>query len=171
VFFLCCLLWACDETGERVSHENNPSDLIAEFTAEENLDTTIGEPETSEVELIFFDAHAHIVPGSDEFELIDFLESSPVEAMVILGPVDTTALQEDRGDLFVSFAWEDAAATSLDSVVEQLDAGAQGIGEISIRHFPSGPEQLADENEADSEFLMSLYALASERNVPIHNSF
>ena len=56
-------------------------------------------------------------------------------------------------------------ATTLAFVQLQLDAGALGIGEISLRH--SGPAPLAANIPADEATAMALYTAASTRALPV----
>lgn len=135
-------------------------------------------------ELALFDAHDHLDTSTleDGYEDLAALAAGGVEAgVLVLGPPNSNdfsfalALQAEspvavrvfsRPPTFTAAGGvKTYTQDSVDTVEDELDAGARGIGEMKLRH--SGPPVLAVEIAANQAFAMEIYALAEERGVPI----
>lgn len=135
-------------------------------------------------ELALFDAHDHLDTSTLEagYDDLAALATGGVEAgAILLGPPNfnhftfALALQAESPVAVRVFSMPPTftaaggvktyTQNSVDSVKDELDAGARGIGEMKLRH--SGPPVLAAEIAANQVFAMEIYALAEERGVPV----
>ena len=66
---------------------------------------------------------------------LKLIDSENFMYMVILGTLNSISLQDKYPDKIISFAYLDPENMDLDALRDDLDAGAQGIGELIIRHF------------------------------------
>ena len=135
-------------------------------------------------DMMLFDAHDHLRVSSQAEAIanLDALAAEGVAAgMLALGTPDsedlaiTIALQQ--ASPYAVFAFVNPPAvldgmgektfdeTTLAEVQTQLDAGAFGIGEVSLRH--SGPPALGADIPADDPGALALYAEASTRDVRV----
>ncbi len=130
-------------------------------------------------ELVLFDAHIHLLPGEDPEDLVDLVAGAGVEGMAVLGMDDARPLQAAHPDFVRAFAFiprGDDGALRLDAgtvprLEDFLDGGAAGIGELSVRHFATGPNDEPDDLPADHPVLMDVYALAGDHGVPVNIHF
>jgi hypothetical protein len=142
------------------------------------------EKEAPAAAMALFDGHDHLrVANAAEAELsLAALAGEGVSGgMLALGTPDSDdllislALQGTSAHAVFAFVNPPAVidgsgakvfdATTLVYVQSQLDAGARGIGEISLRH--SGPPALGANIAADDPGAMALYAEAGARGVPV----
>ena len=133
--------------------------------------------------LALFDAHDHLDTSTIEagYDDLEALAEGGVEAgALVLGPAEPVDLPFALGLQSTSAAAvrvfsmpatvtiggeKTYTAASVSRIVDELDAGAVGIGEMKLRH--SGPPHLAANIAANQEFAMEIYALAEERFVPV----
>ena len=131
--------------------------------------------------LPLFDGHAHLMPTWGPLTLPALVEEHGTLGMVLLGTGPVWLLQSEAPNTFVASAhvavnaeMESKQDSLLNDLLEQLNAGARGIGEISIRHFSSGPH--ADTTpptawEFNHSFFLQIYQEADDRGVPINFHF
>ena len=122
--------------------------------------------------LYFFDSHIHRT--TDEEEFLDLAER--FEGVAVLGPWTTIEMPSDTLLPFAFPARDEDGALELSErtipVLEaQLESGAQGIGELSVRHPPTINNPSGDDVEADHPILLEVYELAAERGVPVNLHF
>ena len=98
----------------------------------------------------FFDAHAHQMPTTFPGNWLDqLLNNHEPVGIVLLGIGDVFSLQRTHPSTVFAFSnFKDVNNIDFAEVESQLQRGSRGIGEVSIRHFPSGPEpQIEVEND------------------------
>jgi predicted TIM-barrel fold metal-dependent hydrolase len=118
-----------------------------------------------------FDAHSHLVPDFHEDFLSNMLESTELSGMAILGVEDSLYLQESYPGEFIAFAYAGKIGKyTTDDLRSQIISGANGIGELSVRHIATDKRK-EKKHEADSSNLMEIYSMAAEYNVPINIHF
>jgi len=134
--------------------------------------------------LQLFDGHDHLRVSSlaqAEIDLATLAAEGVSSGMLALGTPDSEdlaislTLQAASAHAVFAFVNPPAVidemgektfdATTLAFVQTQLDAGARGIGEVSLRH--SGPPALGADIAANDPGAMALYAEASARGVPV----
>lgn len=136
----------------------------------------------------FFDGHDHLpeianaAEGEAELDALA-LEGVPLGMLALATPnsvANAAALEMQSVSAYPVFAFARAPTvlvggvktldeSSLNAVRGQLDAGATGIGEITLRH--SGPPALAADIPANHPVAMAIYAEAAARNVPVSIHF
>ena len=136
---------------------------------------------SSSGELKLFDGHAHLLSTWNSQTLPSLVETHGIAGMVLLGTGPTKLLQADAPTTFVSSAhvavnarMEFQQAALFRDLTEQLDEGARGIGEISIRHFASGPNAETTPPTAwefNHPFFLQVFTEAEDRGVPINFHF
>ena len=96
--------------------------------------------------LPLFDGHSHFMPSWDIDSLPNLVQDHGTLGMVLLGTGPTFKLQKDQPTVFLASAHvkintelENKQDDLLVDLIEQLDDGARGIGELSIRHFATDP--------------------------------
>lgn len=140
---------------------------------------TAAAPAAASVVLLpLFDAHAHQMSTYPDGWLESlFTEHNPL-GMVLLGTGNVFTHQENYpGKVFAFSNFRDVDAINFGLLESQLDVGFRGIGEVSIRHFPSGPpnSDMPDtsdtsspvENDFDEPDLLAVYDKAKEHGVPV----
>ena len=128
--------------------------------------------------LPLFDGHSHFMPSWDLESLPDLVNDHGTLGMVLLGAGPTFKLQKDQPTIFLASAHvkintelEETQDELFADLIEQLDGGARGIGELSIRHFatkPGSPDTYWDFNHP---FLIKVYDEANKRGVPVNFHF
>ena len=136
---------------------------------------------SSSGELTLFDGHAHLLSTWNSQTLPSLVETHGIAGMVLLGTGPTKLLQADAPTAFVSSAhvavnarMEFQQVDLFQDLTEQLDEGARGIGEISIRHFASGPNAETTPPTAwefNHPFFLQVFDEAKHRGVPVNFHF
>ena len=131
--------------------------------------------------LTLFDGHAHLMPSWDAQTLPSLVEEYEITGMVLLGTGPTKRLQAQAPNTFLASAhvavnaqMESHQDELLQDLKQQLDDGAKGIGEISIRHFASGPNAATTPPTAwefNHPFFIQIFDEAKDRGVPINFHF
>ena len=129
--------------------------------------------DTAPSELPLFDAHIHLLGSQQDDELVDYATRGDLSGMAVLGPKSAFSLQQSDPDHIVAFVFvEDAADPGVVAEVESaLERGARGVGELSIRHFPSELNPDGVELDATGETLLAIYDLAARYDVPLNIHF
>lgn len=123
-----------------------------------------------------FDAHGHQMPSWDQATLDAVVADGGLTGMVLLGPADTSAIQQAAPDTYVGCVFVDVVdgeVTAQDTaqLKSALAAGAGCIGEVKVRHFASGPNPHDIDFEADNPYLTAVYGLARDHGVPVNVHF
>ena len=147
----------------------------------DNVGTDPGTPDQAETTagvLPLFDGHAHMMPTWDADTLPDLVNNHQPLGLILLGTGPTHLLQNQDESVYVACAHghvttdlESNQTALLQSIIGQLDSGARGIGEISIRHFSSGPNAASTPPTAwdfNHPFFLQLYQEAADRGVPLN---
>lgn len=174
----CCVLLACG--GEATSDTDagvtaagvtstTGSDASADTVTDTDTDTNITESGL----LPLFDAHAHQMPSFEDGWLDALFTEHGPRGVALLGVGNALAEQMARPDQVVAFSHlPDLEAIDHALLRTQLENGTSGIGEVSIRHFPSGPPPAeATEHDFDAPELLAVYDLAAEFGVPVNFHF
>ena len=130
--------------------------------------TVVGDP------FRFFDTHAHQMPASFPANWLDSLVADhDPHGIVLMGIGDVLSPQADDPNRVVAFSnFHGIDDVNLTRVQSQLDNGMRGIGEISIRHFASGPSPAEPvESDFDDPKFLQVYDLAREHDVPVNFHF
>ena len=124
--------------------------------------------------LRFFDAHAHQMPSSFPENWLDSLfENHNPRGILLLGIGNVLSLQANDPNRVVAFSnFHDVEDVNLAQIQSQLNNGMRGIGEVSVRHFASGPPPAEPvESDFDDPKLLQVYDLASLHGVPVNFHF
>ena len=120
------------------------------------------------------DAHGHVMPSWNDNVVPMVVSQGGLSGFVVLGLDNELTLQGQDSSTYANCVFfqvadgEDDPEATLDDIHTALLNGARCIGEVSIRHFASGPSATAKEHDATSDFLMDVYQLArAELGVPI----
>ena len=142
-------------------------------------DDVADDDDTVDQPLGLLDAHIHLMPGTEPDDLLELAQDAGLLGIAVLGMRDATPLQEEAPDYVRAFAFvgrdQDGEPRLDDGTVprleEMLDAGATGIGELSVRHFPTGTNPDGDDLDADHPVLMDVYTLTGDRQLPVNIHF
>jgi len=153
------------------------SEIVSGPTDSENGETpnseAVSQPtDTGSLEL--FDFHAHQMPSTyPENWLDDLFFANDLRGIALLGIGDVFTHQRNHPSVVYAFSnFKDVNNIDLAEVESQLERGSRGIGEVSIRHFASGPPPaVAVENDFNEPDLLKLYDLAKQYNVPVNFHF
>ena len=124
--------------------------------------------------LQLFDAHAHQMPTSFPMGWLESLfEDHDPSGIVLMGIGDVIVHQENYPTKVFAFSnFKDVEDVDLGKVDTHLKMGMRGIGEISIRHFASGPPPaLSIESDFNEPELLEVYDLARQYGVPVNFHF
>jgi predicted TIM-barrel fold metal-dependent hydrolase len=154
--------------------EDGPEEDVAESGATD--EESVCEDLTSDDDLppyqgVLFDAHGHYMPTWPDHVIPTVVETGEFSHYVIQGVGQYMGYEQDDPDTYTGCAWIAVEDENLDGLIAMLSSGRKCIGETSVRHFPSGPDSSVDENPANNDFLMSVYAQAALYEVPINIHF
>ncbi len=136
----------------------------------------LDDDDTTDDPLEMFDAHLHFVPGADVPALVDEYRELGVVGLAVLGFTPFERLHDDFPGYAFGYTYiPGGGATELtdetvDAVVDALEDGARGVGELSVRHFAAGDDEAVD-LPADHPFLMRIYAEAAAHAAPVSIHF
>lgn len=142
-------------------------------------DETAAPPIAASVGLLpLFDAHAHQMSTYPDGWLESLFAEHDPQGIVLLGIGNVFTHQKNYpGKVFAFSNFRDVDAINFGLLKSQLDAGFRGIGEVSIRHFTSGPpdSDMPDtsdtsspvENDFNEPDLLAVYGEAEEHGVPV----
>ena len=174
LFFMTAVLACGLGTKSGLTHDLSPG-----LTADGGTVTSVDTSTPSELSL--FDGHAHLMPSWDLQTLPSLVEEHGIAGMVLLGTGSTNLLQTHAPLTFLSSAhvavnaqMESQQDELFQDLMQQLDDGAKGIGEVSIRHFPSGPNATTTPPTAwefNHPFFIQIFEEARDRGVPVNFHF
>ena len=123
--------------------------------------------------LALFDAHAHLMPTWPEDTLANLLADHEPDHIVLLGVTNVLSEQETYPVQVIAFSnFKEVDNINLNKLKSELEQGARGIGEVSIRHFAAGPPPAeADEHDFNAPELLAVYDLARAYQVPVNFHF
>ena len=128
----------------------------------------LGAASSSQLQL--FDAHAHQMPTSYSEDWLESLFSDhDPSGIVLLGIGNVIVHQDNYPTKVAAFSnFKDVSDIDLNEIDRHLKMGMRGIGEISIRHFASGPPPAQPvETNFDEPELLAVYDLARQYSVPV----
>ena len=170
-FFLAVLL------GCGGPNNGNPDNSGTDPGSPDLGSSDLAETTTPEA-LPLFDGHAHLMPSWDADTLPDLVNNHHPLGMILLGTGPTHLLQNQDASVYVASAHahvtvdlESNQDELLEDIIGQLNNGARGIGEISIRHFSSGPNAASTPPttwDFNHPVFLQLYQEAADRGVPIN---
>ncbi len=135
-------------------------------------DDAAGDDDAAPGPVQLFDAHIHYKTSDSVTAFLAMAEGAGLLGISVLGPANSWPLYEAHPDYVVPFLFPTAPLSGLvTEVSEGLAAGARGIGELSIRHFPAGGATGGVDEPADRQEFLDVYDLAANAGVPINIHF
>jgi hypothetical protein len=169
VILILFLMPACG--GKSGSHDTGASSQEISETPDNpaNPDLAVAVDGVDNGLLPLFDTHAHQTPMTfPDGWLESLLADHDPLGIVLLGIGDVKEHQQNYPTKVFAFGNFKDLNIDFDQLEGQLNAGFWGIGEVSIRHFASGPPgSLAVENDFNEPDLLKLYGVARDHQVPI----
>ena len=138
-------------------------------------------PELSAEPVLLVDAHSHLVPGGvSAQEMLSQLMNAGVSGVALFGRLaDIQGIQQEYPEYVFPFAEVRRDPSTKELLLDegtvgflqrQLDTGGiDGIGELSLRHWPfrySPPE--GDNHPVDGPIALQIYDLAASYRVPVN---
>jgi hypothetical protein len=158
------LLMSCGKV-DAVASQNDPEPTPEATSFTETVATSAGL-------LPLFDAHAHQMSTYPAGWLESLFTDHNPQGIVLLGVGNVFTHQENYPTKVFAFSnFKDVNAINFSQLESQLDAGFRGIGEVSIRHFTTGPPESDTSSPVENDFnepdLLEVYDKAKEHGVPV----
>jgi len=144
-------------------------DATGGTTTATSTTTTTSASSSGAPSLELFDAHIHVMPNKTEEQIVALGKKAGFIGMAVLGPV----FADGNPDYAHPFYFPNVDklytnAGEIDKVEAAIKAGARGIGEMPIKHFPSGKPPVETDYPGDAPNFVEVYKLADGAGIPVN---